>query len=57
MNTTRIEKETDRREGKGRRCCLRDVLECRTNHLEARMIRRKVFGRTSILGGWWFGGV
>ena len=28
----------NRREGKGRRCCLGDVLECRTNHLAARMI-------------------
>ena len=25
-----------------------NVLECRTSHLAARMIRRKVFGRTSI---------
>ena len=25
------------------------------SHLAARMIWRKVFGRTSILGGWWFG--
>ena len=33
-----IEEETDRREGKGRCCCLGDVLECRTNHLAARMI-------------------
>ena len=27
-----IEQETDRREGKGRRCCLGDVLECRSRH-------------------------
>ena len=34
-----IEEESDRREGKGRHCCLRDVLECRrTSHLAARMI-------------------
>ena len=31
------------------------VLECRTSHLAARMIWRKVFGNASILGGWWFG--
>ena len=31
------------------------ILECRTNHLTARMILTKVFGRTSILVGWWFG--
>ena len=31
------------------------ILECRTSHLAARMIWRKVFGRTTILGGWWFG--
>ena len=34
-----------------------DVLECRTSHLAARMILRKVFGRTSMLGGWWFDAV
>ena len=45
------EEETDRRAGKGRRCCLGDVLECRTSYLAARMIWRKAFGRTSILGG------
>ena len=28
-----------------------DVLECRTNHLAAKMIWTKVFGRTSILVG------
>ena len=33
-----VEEETDRREGKGRRCCMGDVLECHTNHLAARMI-------------------
>ena len=27
-----IEEETDRREDKGRRCCLGDVIECRTSH-------------------------
>ena len=47
-------KDKDRRKGKGRRCCLGDVLVCRTNYLAARMILTKVFGRTSILGGWWF---
>ena len=26
-----IEEESDRREGKGRRCCLRDIHECRTS--------------------------
>ena len=50
-----IEEETDKREGKGRCCCLGDVLECRISHLAARMIWWKVFERTSILGGWWFG--
>ena len=33
-----IEVETDRREGKDRRCCLGDVLECRTSHFAVRMI-------------------
>ena len=32
-----------------------DVLECRTNHLAARMYGTKVFGRTSIFVGLWFG--
>ena len=36
-------------------CWLGDVLECRSNHLAARIIWPKVFGRTSILLGWWFG--
>ena len=31
-------KDKDRREGKGRRCWLGDVLECRTNHLAVMMI-------------------
>ena len=53
-NLTFIEEEKDRREGKGRRFWLGDVLECRTSHLAARMILRKVLGRTSILEGWWF---
>ena len=39
-----IEEETDRREGKGRRC-----------YLAARKNWRTVIGWTSILGGWWFG--
>ena len=46
-----VEEDSDRREGKGRRCCLGDVLECRTSHLAARMILRKGFGRKSLLGG------
>ena len=49
--------EEDRRDGTGRRCCLWDEIDsnpCHTSFLAARMIRRKVFGRTSILGGWWF---
>ena len=50
-----IEEGLYRRVGKGRRCCLGDVFECRTSQLKARMIWRTVFGRTSILGGWWFG--
>ena len=42
--------------GKGRRCWLGDDLECCTNrHLAAMMTWRKVFERTSILGGWWIG--
>ena len=49
-----IEEETDKREGKGFRCCLGDVLECRTSHLAARMIGRQVVGRISIWGGWGF---
>ena len=48
-------KESDIREGKGRRCCLGDILECRISHFAARMIWRQIFKRTSILGGWWFG--
>ena len=47
-----IEEETDRREGKGRRCCLGDVLECRTCPLSAWMMwRERKFARTSSLGG------
>ena len=45
----------DGREGKGRRSYLGDVLECRTNQLAERVIWTNVFGRTSILDGWWFG--
>ena len=37
-NLNVIEEETDRREGKGCCCCFGDELECRTNHLAARMI-------------------
>ena len=37
-NCFSIEEETDKREGKGRCCCLGDVLECRISHLAARMI-------------------
>ena len=36
-----IEEESYRREGKGRRCCLGDVLKSRTSHLAARMIEEK----------------
>ena len=43
-----------RREGKWCSYWLGDVHECRTNHLAARMIWTKVFGRTSILVRWWF---
>ena len=32
-----------------------NVLECWTSHLAARMIWTQIFGRTSILVGWWFG--
>ena len=54
-----IEEESHRRKRKGRRCWLGDVLDCRTRDWVARMIWRKVFGRTSILRGvvvwcgWW----
>ena len=48
-------KDTDRRESKDRCCYLGDVLECRTNQLAARMFWTKVFVRTCILVGWWFG--
>ena len=37
-----IEEETDRKEGKGLRGCLGDLLECRISNLAARMIWRKV---------------
>ena len=47
-------KDLYRTYGKGRLCCLGDVLECHTSHLAARLVWRKVFGRATILGGWWF---
>ena len=51
-----IEEETDRREGKGRRCCFRDVLECHTSHLLARMIwsfwKNIHFGRLVVWFAW-----
>ena len=51
-----IEQESDRREGKGRRCWLGGrILECRNSHLAARMIGINFFERISILGGRWFG--
>ena len=31
------------------------AVTCRTSNLAARMVWRTVFGRKSILGGWWFG--
>ena len=44
LHTKIQKKDKNRREGKGRsRCWLGDVLECRTKHLAARMIRKKVF--------------
>ena len=50
------EEEEEGREGKVLRyCLLGDGIECRTSHLAARMIWRKVFGKTTILGMWWFG--
>ena len=49
-----LKKDKYRRESKGRRCCLGDGLKCSTNHLAARKIWAEVFGRTSILVGWWF---
>ena len=43
------EEETDRRKGKGRRCCLWDVLEWCNNHLRAaRTIWSKVFKKKTI---------
>ena len=51
-------KDKDKRESKGRHCCLgtlEDILECRTNHLAARMNWTKIFRITFILAGWWFG--
>ena len=48
--------EEDRQEGKGRLLCLGDVIECRTIHLAARIIGRKVFERTFIFDGLvWYG--
>ena len=37
-NTYHIEEELYRREGKGRCCCLGNVLECRASYLATRMI-------------------
>ena len=50
-----LKTDKDRREGKGRCCCLGDIPECRANHLAAWIIWKQVFGRTSILVGLWFG--
>ena len=44
-----------REEGKGHRCWLGDIIEYRTNHLAEKMIWWKVVGRTTTLGGWYFG--
>ena len=44
-----------REEGKGHRCWLGDIIEYRTNHLAVKMIWWKVVGRTTTLGGWYFG--
>ena len=41
IRTEAIEEESDRREGKGRRCWLGDRIECHTSHLAARMIKEK----------------
>ena len=38
-----MEEGTDRRERKGRCCCLGDVLECSTSLLAARMIEQNPF--------------
>ena len=47
--------ESDRREGKGHRCCwLGDRIECCTSHLAARMIWRKALEEHPFLEGWWF---
>ena len=50
-----IEEETYRSEGKGRRCCLGDVLECHTSHLAARMIWKKFLEEYPFWKGCWFG--
>ena len=48
--TGTTEEESGRRKGRGRRCCLGDVLECRTRDLAAWMIWRKVFGKNIHFG-------
>ena len=45
-----IEEETDRREGKGRRYCLGDVLECRTSHLVGKDDWQKSFWKNTHFG-------
>ena len=45
-----IEQESDRREGKGRCCWLRDEIECCTSHFRTRMIWRADTWRNGWLG-------
>ena len=54
LHTKIQKKDKNRREGKGRsRCWLGDVLECRTKHLAAKMIRKKFLGEHPF----WQGGL
>ena len=51
-----IEEDTAIKEGKGRRCCLGDGIKL--NAVLANLQKgwfEESFGRTSILGWWWFG--
>ena len=51
-----IEEDTASKEGKGRRCCLGDGIKL--NAVLANLQKgwfEESFGRTSILGWWWFG--
>ena len=45
-----IEEEADRREGKGRRCLLGDVLECHTSHFSSKDDFKKIFWKEIHFG-------